>query len=74
MTKFFALVTAGLAVVTAIWSNWIELVFRVDPDHGNGILEWGIVIALGLSPLVLSGLARVEWLLADRHLASERRD
>jgi hypothetical protein len=41
--------------------RWIELVFRVDPDHGSGLLEWlsvGLSVALAAS---CSGLARYEW-------------
>jgi hypothetical protein len=38
-----AALTAALALITQFWPNWIELVFRVDPDHGNGSVERVIV-------------------------------
>src|SRR5438067_12614702 len=47
-----AFATAGvvLAPSTILWSDWIEIVFRVDPDRGSGTLERAIVAA----PLVLA--------------------
>jgi hypothetical protein len=45
------------AIVTAIWPDWIEEVFHVDPDHGDGALEWIIVAILGVVALVLAALA-----------------
>jgi hypothetical protein len=35
-----AVVAAALAVVTFIWPIWIETVFSVDPDGGDGTAEW----------------------------------
>jgi hypothetical protein len=71
-TKFWieaalAMTTGALAVVTLISREWIEIVFRVDPDRGSGLLEWAIVIALGAATLLFSLLARVEW----RHVATD---
>ncbi|HEU5374147.1 MAG TPA: hypothetical protein VFV38_01790 [Ktedonobacteraceae bacterium] len=56
-----ATLTAILFVITFIWNDWIELVFRVDPDSGNGSLEKVIVGALLVITLVLYGLAGFEW-------------
>jgi hypothetical protein len=53
--------TAALFVVTVVWPDWIEIVFRVDPDRGNGWLEWVVVfVAFGLT-LIFSIGARREW-------------
>jgi hypothetical protein len=55
------LATLVLAVVTLVWQNWIEIVFRVDPDHGNGSFErWvvGVAAVLCLTSLLL---ASREW-------------
>jgi hypothetical protein len=49
-----------LSVVTLIWRDWIELVFRVDPDRGSGTLEWSIVGGLLALCLVSATLARLE--------------
>jgi hypothetical protein len=38
--------TGILGVLTLFWHDWIETVFGVDPDHGNGSLEWIIAFAL----------------------------
>ena len=58
----------GLAIVTSIWfvltlaqRDWIEFVFGVDPDQGNGTLEWLIVGALLVVSITLFTLAGYEW-------------
>jgi hypothetical protein len=56
-----ALLSAGLCVATLLNAEWIELVFGVDPDHGSGALEWGIVIVTAAFASLLSLLARREW-------------
>jgi hypothetical protein len=52
-----AAVTGLAAVITAIVPDWIEEVFHVDPDAGNGSLEWLIVLAFALATVTLSALA-----------------
>lgn len=56
-----ALITGILFVITLVWRDWIELVFGVDPDKGNGSLEWLIVGALLVVTLALFTLASFEW-------------
>jgi uncharacterized membrane protein YidH (DUF202 family) len=51
----------GLAVLTLFWKDWIEAVFRVDPDHHSGSLEWGIVGGLAVIAAVFSAVAHAEW-------------
>jgi hypothetical protein len=55
-----AALCAALAVLTLITAEWIELIFRVDPDGGSGALEWAIAVGLGLAAAVLAAVARVE--------------
>jgi hypothetical protein len=56
-----AATSAALLVVTLLWHDWIEIVFRVDPDHGNGWLEWLIVAAAFGLTVTFSIAARQEW-------------
>jgi len=56
-----ALASAALFVVTLVWKDWIEIVFRVDPDAGSGALEWAIVAVAVCSTFVFAALARSEW-------------
>jgi hypothetical protein len=60
-------VTSGLlAVVTAIWPDWIERVFGIAPDQGSGALEW-LIVAVVISISVGFALAaRLEWRRAPR--------
>ena len=67
-----ASVTGILAVVTIFWQEWIEAVFGVDPDHGNGSVEWSFVAVLGLAAAVLAACARIEWRLARNLRTTER--
>ena len=50
-----------LFIVTLISRDWIENIFHVDPDHGQGWVEWMIVVALALVTVSLGALARAEW-------------
>lgn len=61
-------VTGVLAVVTLFWSDWIEAVFGVDPDHGNGSFEWLVVAVLALITVSLVVAARLEWRHGARRL------
>ncbi len=48
-------------VLTVAWKDWIEIVFRVDPDHASGLLEWAIVAGAAVLTLTFAAFARAEW-------------
>lgn len=70
-----AVVLGGLALLTVIWHDWIEAIFGVDPDQGNGSFEWIVVAALAVGACVSALLAlaarrrRVTGRVAAEHLA-----
>src|SRR5712691_7859418 len=49
------------AVLESFSREWIEAVFNVDPDGGDGSLERLIVVALAMVTVVFAVLARLEW-------------
>ena len=53
-----AVLAAGLAVLTLITREWIEIVFGIDPDKGSGALEWAIAAALFVASAALALIAR----------------
>ena len=50
-----------LLVITLMWNDWIELVFKIDPDDNNGAAEWLIVVFVVTISVVSLTLARYEW-------------
>lgn len=50
-----------LLVLTLISREWIEVVFDVDPDHGDGSQERLIVAISGMLAVVFAFGARYEW-------------
>lgn len=52
--------SAFLALLTLVVPDWIEAVFRIDPDGGNGSLEWLVVLAFAAAAVVFAAMARAE--------------
>jgi hypothetical protein len=48
-------------LLALVWRDWIELVFRIDPDHHSGSAEWMIVGLSALAAVVFAVLGRYEW-------------
>ena len=57
----FAALCAAVALLTAVWPDWIEEAFGVDIDQHSGALEWLIVVTLVALGGVSGLLARIEW-------------
>jgi hypothetical protein len=57
----FATLSLIFAVLTLFWTEWIEFVFRVDPDGGSGTLEWAFTFGLLLVAIIIGVVARFEW-------------
>ena len=55
-----------------IWPQWIEAIFEVSPDQGDGSAEWGIALAFLVATIILSWLARTEWRRATDKAAAAR--
>jgi hypothetical protein len=53
-----ALVSAVVAVLTVFVRDWLEVVFRVDPDAGSGALEWVVAAAFAGVAVVFAARAR----------------
>jgi hypothetical protein len=56
-----AAVSALLFVTTLFWREWIEIVFGVDPDHGDGSLESLVMALTAASAIIASLVARADW-------------
>ena len=56
-----ATITSALLLLTLMWEDWIESLFGVSPDAGNGSFERWIVGTLLIATIVLFNLARYEW-------------
>lgn len=61
LEALLAVLTTGLFILTLISRNWIEVVFGIEPDEGNGSLEWVIVAGLFVVSVALITLARRDW-------------
>ena len=52
--------SATLALLTLVVPDWIEAVLHVDPDGGNGSVEWLVVLVLAAAAVVFGAMARAE--------------
>jgi hypothetical protein len=50
-----------LWVATLIWPDWIELIFKVDPDEGSGSLERALTILLPAVGFAVAFVTAREW-------------
>jgi hypothetical protein len=52
---------AATLLLTLVWHDWFEIVFHVNPDGGDGLLEWLVVGLTGAFGFSCSALARRDW-------------
>lgn len=64
-----SIASAASLALTALWPQWIELLFGFDPDGGNGSDEWGITLSLMAATATLIALTGREWRRARRNTA-----
>lgn len=55
-----ATVMAVLAILTAVWPDWIEGLTGLSPDHGDGAAEWVVTFIFAMAALIAGGVARWE--------------
>jgi hypothetical protein len=55
-----AFVSGCLLLLTLVTREWIEALTGWDPDHGNGSVEWLLVLALFAATASFGLLARAE--------------
>jgi hypothetical protein len=61
-----ACIAGVLALLTAIWPDWIEGVAGPQADANSGSMEWILVAGFGLTAVLLGTVARREWRRAMR--------
>lgn len=61
ISSFLTCIASFLAVLTAVWPNWIEGVTGFQPDKQSGSLEWILVVGCGVAAVLLGTLAGREW-------------
>jgi apolipoprotein N-acyltransferase len=62
-----AAVSGFLCVLTFASRDWVEVIFRVDPDQHSGALEWTIAFSFVIATIVFGVLARNEWRRPPQH-------
>ena len=53
-----AILTGALGIITIFWHDWIEILTGWDPDHHNGGVEVGLIVALLAMSVTCAVLAR----------------
>jgi len=56
--SFLAAICLVALVITAVWPDWIEEFTGLEPDNGDGTLEWLFLAALAVLFFVFALRAR----------------
>lgn len=69
------LVLAGLSallcLLTIVSPEWIEELFGLDPDRGNGSFEWDLVLLSGFFTVLFALLAGRQWYATSKSRPSK---
>jgi hypothetical protein len=55
------LTSATLLALTIVLPDWMEVLFGVAPDAGDGSAEWGLALAWAVASVLMFGLAGRTW-------------
>ena len=64
--------SAVVLATTLAWPDWIERIFGLEPDGGDGSVEWGWAIALAVGTLVCFADAGRTWWRTTRASAASK--
>jgi hypothetical protein len=54
--------SAAVLAMTLAWPDWIERIFGLEPDGGDGSAEWGWAIAFAVATVIfLTDVGRIWW-------------
>ena len=56
-------------ILTAVWPTWLESLFGLDPDGGDGSAEWWIVAVFAVATVAAIALTRHDLRVARRAAA-----
>lgn len=54
LEAILALTSGSLSLLTVVAPDWIEAVFRFDPDHYSGVVEWLVCAVLAAAAIILA--------------------
>lgn len=60
-TSVTSAIFLALMLLTVVLPDWIEVVFRADPDGGSGAVEWAVVVLFGCVGIANGLVARIQW-------------
>jgi hypothetical protein len=61
-------VTLALAILTVVWPDWVEIIFRIDSDNHSGSFEIAMTFTLAASSVLFFALG---WFEFRRTLTAE---
>jgi hypothetical protein len=63
--------SASLLALTLVWPDWIERFAGLQPDGGDGSVEWGLVAFFSALSVLALGMTWRDWrVIRTGHLSS----